>query len=88
MVGKSEMILLVEILRRSCRIHEKRKLGREGKYRFLEIYVWGPVRILGQKFPIPRCRIAFFGLIKIGSLHIQKWEWEPEYDSDSKVLSS
>jgi hypothetical protein len=25
-----------------------------------------------------------FGLMKIDSLHIQKWEWEPEYDSKSK----
>ena len=25
-----------------------------------------------------------FGLMKIDSLHLQKWEWEPEYDSNSK----
>jgi hypothetical protein len=25
-----------------------------------------------------------FGLMKIDSLHLQKWEWDPEYDSNSK----
>ena len=24
-----------------------------------------------------------YGLVKIGELHIQKWDWEPEYDTNS-----
>jgi len=45
-------------------------------------------RILGtENFLFHDAESFLFGLVKIGSLHIQKWEWEPEYGSDSKVLS-
>ena len=42
-------------------------------------------RILGsENFLFHDAESFLFGLVKIDSLHIQKWEWEPEYDSDSK----
>ena len=41
-------------------------------------------RILGPEiFLFHDAESFLFGLVKIDSLHIQKWEWEPESDSNN-----